>query len=375
MRVSGWVGGVLTAALLTACGAGQENPADNGSVEATPASLVWVMSQLLDAEPLDVDVSQDADSIRGSMSPTTTSTLRIGLRRLDKSSPLPASCSDLEAPQQCAEVDGAIVTWDLEEPEEDPGLIDIALPKGDSVAYLSYNGEPITRNPVEMLTLPYSVKRLVAVLKDPRIDWLTTQKAVMAGSALTSAGEESTELTPQALVHLFADATGNTTREATGETRTEDGELWIEAGLWTDSDEYALIKVHQTSSATAYANQSACDERFVKTGMVGEELYAFDDCQRRHGTVIYFNEPTAATAPGNLEMVLAKNGDTIVELDYYGLPTTYKLGKLNPDLSLAAFAELLKDPRVALVTTAEVIAAAEGIELSEDIPDAPGWIY
>jgi hypothetical protein len=91
--------------------------------------------------------------------------------------------------------------------------------------------------------------------------------------------------------------------------------------------------------------------------------------------VIYFNEPTAATAPGNLEMVLAKNGDTIVELDYYGLPTTYKLGKLNPDLSLAAFAELLKDPRVALVTTAEVIAAAEGIELSEDIPDAPGWIY
>ncbi|MDO9380115.1 MAG: hypothetical protein Q7T56_14810 [Nocardioidaceae bacterium] len=83
----------------------------------------------------------------------------------------------------CEEVGDAVLTWDEEEPEEDPGTVTVAVPKGDAWAVATESGPSITGDPRD-LDLTVSVDDLLALARDPRVGPTTTAAAVAAGDAL-----------------------------------------------------------------------------------------------------------------------------------------------------------------------------------------------
>lgn len=86
----------------------------------------------------------------------------------------------------CEEVgDGATLIWEDMAPEEDPGVVYLALPKEDATVLVVLAGPDITADPRE-LDLAISVDDMLAIAEDPRVDLTTTQEAIDAGLALVS---------------------------------------------------------------------------------------------------------------------------------------------------------------------------------------------
>lgn len=69
----------------------------------------------------------------------------------------------------CVEVDGGVLAWEKVEPEEDPGVVHLVLPKGETTVLVSYAGPDITGDP-RRLDLPISVDDLRAIAADARVD-------------------------------------------------------------------------------------------------------------------------------------------------------------------------------------------------------------
>ncbi len=81
----------------------------------------------------------------------------------------------------CAGIaDGGLVMWEVEAPEEDPGVVYVTVPKGRNTVLVSYSGPRITGDPREM-ELPIPVEALVSLATDPRVDVTTTAEAVEQG--------------------------------------------------------------------------------------------------------------------------------------------------------------------------------------------------
>ncbi|WP_345262935.1 hypothetical protein [Nocardioides nanhaiensis] len=84
----------------------------------------------------------------------------------------------------CVETDLGVLLWEAEAPEEDPGVVYVAVEKGDTSVLLFYSGPAITGDPRE-LDLPISVESLFDIASDPRVDVTTSQAAIEAGSDLS----------------------------------------------------------------------------------------------------------------------------------------------------------------------------------------------
>ena len=83
----------------------------------------------------------------------------------------------------CVEMDGGVVRWEGDAPEEDPGDVYVIEPKEKGAVLMFYAGPRILKDPRD-LDLPISVDDLLAIAKDPRVDVTTSQAAVDAGEDL-----------------------------------------------------------------------------------------------------------------------------------------------------------------------------------------------
>jgi len=86
---------------------------------------------------------------------------------------------------ECVELEPGVLylSWVEEEPEEDPGVVQV-LSRRDGVDVLArYTGDAITGDPRD-LDLGVTVDQLVEVATDPRISTTTTSEAVEAGNDL-----------------------------------------------------------------------------------------------------------------------------------------------------------------------------------------------
>ena len=83
----------------------------------------------------------------------------------------------------CAEVNGGVLRWEGDAPEEDPGVVYVIVPKATGAVLMFYAGPRITRDP-RKLDMPISVDDLFAIARDPRVDVTTSQSALDAGAAL-----------------------------------------------------------------------------------------------------------------------------------------------------------------------------------------------
>ena len=97
----------------------------------------------------------------------------------------PTTCDDDEPYPYCEPLDGGgALTWTLEDPEEDPGYVMVAVRKGEETVVVVFSGPHITGDP-RTLGLPVTVDQLTDIASDDRVALTTTQAAVDAGEALT----------------------------------------------------------------------------------------------------------------------------------------------------------------------------------------------
>lgn len=88
-------------------------------------------------------------------------------------------CVELEAD------DGSpmFLRWQELEPQEDPGIVDVVLDRGDERVWVGLNGPEIPGDPRE-LDLPVWVDQALEIAQDPRLRLRTSPAAVQAGEQL-----------------------------------------------------------------------------------------------------------------------------------------------------------------------------------------------
>ena len=188
---------LLGALLLSACGS---TGADEGGVggdparaRVTPGALVAIAMSHLDLtegpdyfESLDL-AGEDPQTAQAGMRFRSGNGNDGDLVQVAVSAPRPVPpCSD---PRRCVRTrTGAgtlVLSWDLEAPEEDPGVVSVLLYTDKEVRKIYLSGPKITKDPRRMdLRYVHSVEKMQSVVEDPDFALSTTQGAVDAGHAL-----------------------------------------------------------------------------------------------------------------------------------------------------------------------------------------------
>jgi len=110
--------------------------------------------------------------------------------------PDPTACDDDEPYPYCEPLEGGgAMRWTLEDPEEDPGYVKVAVRKGEATVVVVFSGPHITRDP-RTLDLPVTIDQLVDIARDDRIDLTTTQATVDAGAGLDYWEESAPTVSP-----------------------------------------------------------------------------------------------------------------------------------------------------------------------------------
>lgn len=79
-----------------------------------------------------------------------------------------------------------LLKWQLEEPEEDPGIVEIAVVDDDGIVKLNYDGDPVTTDPREPGVMPdgLGIDELIDLAASPRLGPHATRADHDAGEDL-----------------------------------------------------------------------------------------------------------------------------------------------------------------------------------------------
>jgi hypothetical protein len=181
--------------LVSGCGSGGgEEPARGGDLPTTPQALAAVAAEHAGEPDSASATSDDGAEFTGSVVGTELRYRSDGEYDGDSLSVVvgtgwkkdASSCAALGFPRGvCVPVGDGLLAWEGLEPEEDPGLVLVAVPKGDAVVVVRYAGPDITGDP-RTLDLPIDVQDLQAIAADPRVDATTSRAALDAGTALAA---------------------------------------------------------------------------------------------------------------------------------------------------------------------------------------------
>jgi hypothetical protein len=116
-----------------------------------------------------------------------SSTPNISVSIGDKASATAFTCKHLAADSYsgCVDIDGGTLFWESETPDEDPGVVYVALRKGDATVLMFQSGPPISKDP-RTLDLRISVADMFDIAKDPRVNLTTTAATIRSGQKLNT---------------------------------------------------------------------------------------------------------------------------------------------------------------------------------------------
>lgn len=188
------VGVLLAGSALAACGERGASPASTGEEPLTPTALGAVVADRLGTP----DYGRAADDLEelgrgvvgaevrfGSTGEYDGDLLALAVAPRPPDGLFDCARGDLVPERSdCVDVgDGGRLFWERQEPEEDPGVIYLAVPKGDATVLVYQAGPDVTADPRE-LDLAVSVDDMLALAEDPRVDVTTSAEAVADGEDL-----------------------------------------------------------------------------------------------------------------------------------------------------------------------------------------------
>lgn len=172
----------------------------SGPQKATTGALLAVALEHVDVEPASLEALDDSDRRYGRG--TVGGDIRFDPAEGYDGDLLRVTASPGRLPKDVCDRAATCDRWDTEQgrvvlswvphmPEEDPGLVTVALQaQGEwRMAHLA-SGVLIDGDPRGIEELPVSVDQMTAIVTDPRFSLRTTAEAVRAGEELDVAGEE-----------------------------------------------------------------------------------------------------------------------------------------------------------------------------------------
>lgn len=170
----------------------------SGRVDATGGALAAVALEHAGVRPDRIEALTEADLRYGRG--TVGADIRLSPAEGEDGDLLRVTATPGRAPADlCADTDHCArtesrrgelaVSWSLQVPEEDPGVIRVVLQTDDAWHMAYYSGVVIDRDPREIEHLPVSVETMTAIVTDDRFGLRTTPEAVAAGDALRVMGE------------------------------------------------------------------------------------------------------------------------------------------------------------------------------------------
>ncbi|MET0820552.1 MAG: hypothetical protein ABWY58_06285 [Aeromicrobium sp.] len=171
------------ALLISVAACGSDETAGSTTEKSTPRALAAVLVEKLDkttkAEASE-GIDYYGDGAVGAtvhLAPETQVSLVVGD---DLPHELTSCKAKADLRDACVEIGDAVLTWTKEEPEEDFGEINVAVPKGKGWALATQTGTFVTADP-RTLDLDVSVDDMLALARDKRVGLTTTPATIAAG--------------------------------------------------------------------------------------------------------------------------------------------------------------------------------------------------
>ncbi len=185
MRI-GWAATVVAMLALGGC----RDQEVGGDQPITPGALAWVAAEHF-GPPTSASRFPAASRRIGAGAVATKLAYDEALSVAVMPAPETAVCDAplLGAADDCVKTADGYLAWILAQPEEDPGVVYVVVPKDDSWAIVLSSGpEAVTKDPRE-LQFSISVDDMFDLANDPRVDLTTTQAAIDGGDALDYWGQ------------------------------------------------------------------------------------------------------------------------------------------------------------------------------------------
>jgi hypothetical protein len=171
------------AVLISVAACGSDESAGSSTEKTTPRALAAVLVDRLDrttkAEATEGITYYGPGAVGATvhLAPENQVELVVGDDLPDE---LTSCRAEADLRDACVEIGDAVLTWTDEEPEEDPGVVTVTVPKGDGWALATQSGPTITSDP-RTLDLDVSVDDMLAMARDRRVGLTTTPATIAAG--------------------------------------------------------------------------------------------------------------------------------------------------------------------------------------------------
>lgn len=183
--------GVAAILLLSACGSEAEAPT-GGAEPATPQSFAAIIADHLGepdsaSEPSEVD-DFGRRAVGAEVRYHSDGEYDGDLVAVLAATDVDPALTDCDAAandylEGCETTDEGLLFWEGETPEEDPGVVYVAVQKGATTVLAFHTGPVVDADPRE-LEAEVSVADLFDLVNDPRLDVTTSTSAVEAGAEL-----------------------------------------------------------------------------------------------------------------------------------------------------------------------------------------------
>ncbi|KRF15532.1 hypothetical protein ASG90_12675 [Nocardioides sp. Soil797] len=173
---------LLLASGLAACGDKDSDASTHGPVEAS--EIADIVGDHIDQEPSDVEETEREKTPGEEIEEAVGAKLRYGedgstgdfvavmVSDLSADADDEFTCDETSEGYDCAAIEGpgdpVALTWEEVEPEEDPGIVTVALKRGREYVVVIYQGDEITGDPRKQeLSIP--VDTMVDIARDERL--------------------------------------------------------------------------------------------------------------------------------------------------------------------------------------------------------------
>lgn len=172
---------LLLAAGLASCGDEDSGEGATSHGPVTSAAIADIVADHVDAEPREVEVGVGEDQRAESVASATLlygeerggHTVAVAVFEMaDDTSADAFLCESDDSADGCERIEGpggpVLLSWQEEEPEEDPGIILVSQLRGTEVVSVYFAGDEITGDPRDQ-RLPVSVDTMIDIVRDGRL--------------------------------------------------------------------------------------------------------------------------------------------------------------------------------------------------------------
>lgn len=299
-------------------------------VKTTPKALAALAVEHTDIEPTSVEGSMDEGISASIRFGEHDHLLAVSTSEYDESAPA-EPCGEADDRGTCKVINHdagkVMLYWELEEPEEDPGIVVVGYRSSDSANAVVYAGDTIAGDPRD-LDLSVSVEEMIAIVTDDRLGLTTTENLTQSTvPGYSEAPAEMTELSPQVLAATLTITHMNGDEQAAYE---------VDASQYGDGSIGAALEFTDGVTVTGYYVPDADRARECPSGWECERSTSGTILRAEQGSEL---EAAWTAAPIGYQSVYLNDDGSAGVVVWNGPAPQYGLPRFELDLAASSLGE------------------------------------